>query len=338
MLAAARLPQAPPPAPGRAAAAWVAAHGDDKGLLLSADTAPLPFYGYFGTLLGAAFDDDGNLLLVSLFAMAGSSQDALEATFFNEHGSMVDSWFLGFQYEDLAEIAVDFLPGGPAVVATPGNYGHGTVLIELIGTRTGPPSLPLVRTLLGSTTVYTTAGARHAPVRGLRVAAGANGILVGWDRFAPCRGSRRHESVVAQLDESLDLVNGAPWRFASSGCGATGKLLKFLGDSAVGSLALFADGSARRVVHGEPHDFQLPIAEDEAVAAAAMDVNGRLLVVTRTTVAQEAVRLYVQAYRCRRRGAHGQVSRGWHGRRAAVHPGGRRRPRRRWHGLDRLQA
>jgi hypothetical protein len=295
VLAAARLPPATPAARGRAAVAWTwtACCGADRGLLLSTDAAPIALRGNFRRPLGVAFDDDGNLLFASRISIAGTAVDALQATAFNERGRMVDRWLLGFTHED-GEAVVDFLPDDRAVVAVPGYYGRGTVLVELVGT--GPPTGPADS--LATTTVFATAGAgsAHAPVMGLRVAAGANAILVGWDRFTPCRGSRRHESVVALLDESLDLVNGAPWLFPSGGCGATGKLLKFLGNSAVGSLALFADGSARRVVNAEPHDFQLPIAEGEAVAAAAMDVNGRLLVVTRTTATQEALRLYVQAY------------------------------------------
>jgi hypothetical protein len=267
-----------------------------KGLLLRRDAAPVKF-SPFRRQLRAAFDDDGNLLLACRASIAGTDIDVLFATSFNERGRMVDSWTIGYVDEEVEAVAVDFLPQR-AVAAFPSyNVRGDAVLVELVFAH----SWPNESEILGTTTVDGNAGLHRAraPVRGLRVAAGANAILVGWDRFTPCRASRRHESVVAQLDESLDLVAGAPWRFASGACGATGKRLQFLGDSAVGSLALFADGSARRMVNGQPptqHDLRLPIAEGEAVAAAAMDGSGRLLVVTRTTPSQEPVRLYVQAY------------------------------------------
>jgi hypothetical protein len=292
VLAAARLPPETPPAPGRAAVVW-ARLPEDKGLLLSADAAPITLTlttGQYFTdwLLRVAFDHDGNLLLASRFPIPGTAQDGLRATSFDEHGHKVREWGLGFVPEDPEGLTADFLPDGRAVIAVPAY--RGTVSVTLIGTRSPRSSRPVTLDTGG----VDAAGAGR--VRSLRVAADANGILVGWDRFTRCRASSRHESVVALLDESLDLVDGAPWRFASGGCGATSKRLQFLGNSAAGSLALFADGSARRVVNGEPHDFQLSAAEDEAVAAAAMDVNGRLLVVTRTTAAQEPVRLYVQAF------------------------------------------
>jgi len=285
MAAAPLAPESSPPGPTRGAVVW-STTGHLEGSLLSTDDDPLAIALTTGTPLRARFDADGNLLVATRGSSATS--DPLGASLLDELGHVDDTWSLGTVAHG-AEAAVDFLPSHDTFVALTGADDAIAIReVDSDGTTLRTRSLdPIAGTAIAS---------------GLQVSVhDAHDILVGWDRFSPCGSSVRHESLIARLDDELVLVNGGPRRFASGGCGATAKRLAFLdGPSDVGSLAIFADRSARRFVTGQPPpsqtDFRLTVAKGEAIAAVAMDENGRLMVVTRTTAAQKPVRLYVQGF------------------------------------------
>jgi hypothetical protein len=267
------------------AVAWSVA-GDLKGRLINAENP-----NGVGLSLGQGepaalmLADDGTLRVG--YREAHPGDDLVKVTRFDADGSVLGSTTM-HSIGSSRGLGMDFFSEGGVATAVSGGAQLEVTLLSPEGATIAEASLSPVAT----------AGEDRSP----RVSIHGDEVLVGWDRFAACGGSKeKHVSVVTRLDGDAQLVRH-PRRFSSGACGQSGKRLSLLdGPSQVGSLAVFQDRSARRFITGLPPqselEFNLAIAPGELVAALSMDDSaGRLLVVTRTTTGSKPVRLFAQGF------------------------------------------
>jgi hypothetical protein len=237
-----------------------------------------------GAPVGLGFADD-ELLHVGLRREQGGADAVLVSRF--EGADEVDQHDLG-PVPNTRAVALDFFADGEIAL---GIAGGPDFVVRIVS----PEGVEIAATELSP---IAAAGVDRSP----RVSVHGDEVLVGWDRAAGCGGNKEKQvAVVARLDRDAELVRH-PRRFSSGACGRSGKALRFLGGpSDVGSLAVFADASARRFITGLPApselDFAVEVTPGEAILAVAMDdAQGRLLAITRTTGANKPVRLFAQGF------------------------------------------
>lgn len=291
-VAAARVSAAGDPAEHSVAVIW-SSQSDLRGRVFgtggpaSGSALDLPD----GVGLAVAFGADNEVIVAS---RPGQLAPEVVVTRFDETGA-----FQGAETADVSTndpLAVDFFADGRFAVASAGEFDDAAVMwiFSSEGFEQAATSFEPDASLTG------------VSISSPRVSVHGDEVLVGWDRLANCSGSggsgkKCHAALVGRLDDDAVLVKQLR-RFASTGPGRTNKTLRFLGGpSDVGSVAVFEDRSARRLITGQPPpselEFTLPIANGETLAAVAMDdAKGRFLVVTRTTSKNAPVRLFAQGF------------------------------------------
>lgn len=285
-LLVATVPSGPSEAAESATAVAWSVGGDLKGRLINSENP-----GGVALALGQGkpaaltLGDDGTVRLG--YREAHPGEDLVRVIRFDADGSALGSTTL-HSIGTSRGLGMSFFSEGGAALAVSGGPELEVILLSPEGATIAEAGLSPV----------TTAGEDRAP----RVSVHGDEVLVGWDRYAACGGSKeKHVSVVARLDGEAQLVRH-PRRFSSGACGRADKRLRLLdGPSQVGSLAVFQDRSARRFITGLPPqselEFNLAIAAGEEIAALSMDDGaGRLLVVTRTATGSKPVRLFAQGF------------------------------------------